>query len=316
MLQKSNKVVQSNKLIEAKYRLTLQEKRLILWLISQIHQDDLDFKRYEISVIEFAKMMELNSKTQYREMKAITASLITRLIQIENPYTGDLKQMAWLSFVKWSPNGGSCSVEFHPELKPYLLQLKEQFTQISFADLIGFDGAYTARILELTAQYVSTGKRTITIAELKKWCGIGDNEYRLYANFKAKVIEPAKNEINSKTSYSVDYREIKKSRKVDRLEWVINHSPVANTNTSNDVSYIPINYTVCTIPEIVEFCKTHELTLSRDLIDFLLQVTRFDKTISTLTLGFTSTFYRDRCDTESVANSLKAHFAVQSIEFN
>jgi plasmid replication initiation protein len=311
--KKLTKVVQSNKLIEAKYRLTLQEKRLILWLISQIHQDDLDFKRYEISVIEFAKMMELNPKTQYREMKAITASLITRLIQIEDVNTKELRQMAWLSFAKWNPDGGYCSVEFHPELKPYLLQLKEQFTQISFADLMGFKGAYTARILELTAQYASTGKRITAIDEIKGWCGIGNDEYKKYSHFKLKVIDPAKKEINDKTKYNISYKEIKKSRKVDKLEWSVARKD--EEKVKPDLTLIPINYAACAIPEIVEFCKTHELTIRRDLIDALLQVIAFDQSPTTLTLRFAGTFFRDRCDNEIVQNALIAYFNVQNIQF-
>lgn len=212
-------VVQSNKLVEAHYRLTLQEKRLVLWLISLIHRDDVDFKKYQLKIIDFAQMMQLNPKTQYKEMKLVTKSLITRAIEIEDVEASSVKQMAWLAFAHWELRKGICSVNFHPELKPYLLQLKEQFTQIGFADLLGLSSVYSVRIFELLAQYEAIGTRKTSIEEIRKWCGIGKDEYELYKDFKRRVINRAKTEINAKTGYEIDYREIKESRKVVAIDW-------------------------------------------------------------------------------------------------
>lgn len=212
-------VVQSNYLVEAHYRLTLQEKRLVLWLISKIKRDDIDFKKYKLNIIDFAAMLNVNPDTQYKELKKVTGSLITRLIQIEEPQTGATKQMAWLCFAHWEPKKGICSLEFHPELKPYLLQLKEQFTQIGFADFLGLSSVYSVRIFELLAQYLTIGKRTTTVEELRSWCGIQKDEYQKYDHLKSRVINRAKTEINLKTEYEVDYQEIKESRKVVAIEW-------------------------------------------------------------------------------------------------
>jgi plasmid replication initiation protein len=220
--KKQEIVVQSNKLVEAHYRLSLQEKRLILWLIKEIKREDTDFKKYKLNIVDFAEMMGLNPKTQYKEMKLVTRALITRGIDIEDLDTGATKQMAWLCYAHWEPKKGLCSLEFHPELKPYLLQLKEQFTQIGFADFLGLSSVYSVRIFELLSQYAPIGKRISQIDELRSWCGIQKNEYALYAHLKSRVIDRAKNEINAKTEYEIDYKEIKESRKVVSIEWTIN----------------------------------------------------------------------------------------------
>lgn len=217
--KKQEIVVQSNKLVEAHYRLSLQEKRLILWLIKEIKREDTDFKKYKLNIVDFAEMMGLNPKTQYKEMKTVTRALISRVIDIEDLDTRATKQMAWLCYAHWEPKKGLCSLEFHPELKPYLLQLKEQFTQIGFADFLGLSSVYSVRVFELLSQYVTIGKRLTTIDELRSWCGIHKSEYKLYADLKLRVINRAKNEINAKTEYEVDYKEIKESRKVVAIEW-------------------------------------------------------------------------------------------------
>ena len=217
----SGYVVQSNKLVEAHYRLGLQEKRLILWLTKEIGKDDTDFKKYHLKISDFAEMMGLNPKTQYKEMRKITKSLTTRSIEIENTETNAIMQMAWLCFAHWEPKKGFCSLEFHPQLKPYLLQLKGQFTKIGFADFLDLKSVYSIRVFELMAQYENLGKRYINIHDLRSWLGLSKEEYFFYANFKQRIIERAKNEINAKTEYEIDYTETKENRKVVGLEWTI-----------------------------------------------------------------------------------------------
>lgn len=214
-------VIQSNHLIEAHYRLSLQEKRLILWLIKEIGREDTDFKKYRLTITEFAQMMEFNPKTQYKEMKKVTKALIVRPIEINNLETKETMQMSWLCFARWEPKKGICSLEFHPELKPYLIQLKSHFTKIGFADFLGLKSVYSVRIFELLAQHELMGKRRMSIEEIRSWCGIGKDEYQFYAHLKSRIINKSKSEINDKTDYEVDYTEIKESRKVVAVEWTI-----------------------------------------------------------------------------------------------
>jgi len=219
--QNDQVVIQSNHLIEAHYRLSLQEKRLILWLIKEIGRDDTDFKKYKLTITEFAQMMELNPKTQYKEMKKVTKALIIRLIEINNLKTKETIQMSWLCFARWELKKGICSLEFHPELKPYLIQLKSHFTKIGFADFLGLKSVYSVRIFELLVQHELMGKRRMSIEDIRSWCGIRKDEYKLYAHLKSRIINKSKSEINSKTDYEIDYAEIKESRKVVAIEWTI-----------------------------------------------------------------------------------------------
>ena len=50
----SNKfIVKSNFLVEARYRLSLQESHVILWLLTQIQPDDEDFKMHSMQIADF-----------------------------------------------------------------------------------------------------------------------------------------------------------------------------------------------------------------------------------------------------------------------
>jgi Initiator Replication protein len=52
--KKNALIVQHNKLVEARYRLTLQEMRIVLWLLAEIQIGDTDFKSYRVRIKDLA----------------------------------------------------------------------------------------------------------------------------------------------------------------------------------------------------------------------------------------------------------------------
>ena len=214
-------VIQHNKLIEARYNLSLQEKRIILWLSSQMKSDDEDFKDYKLPVRDFAKMANITNKKLYEEIMEITEKLMKRVMKIRDVKTNRTIQVSWLSSAEYIHNEGCVLLCFDPKLKLYLLNLKQEFTKISLSDLFELKSIYSVRIFELLVQYESIGKRIITLFDLRSYCGINEKEYSDYFDLKRFSIERAKTEINNKTEYEIDYKEIKEARKVIALEWTI-----------------------------------------------------------------------------------------------
>lgn len=212
-------IVKSNDLVEARYRLSLQESRVVLWLLTQIRPEDEEFKTHQLKILEFSKLLQVDPKNRYIELAKITKRLMQRVMQIREVEKKRLIQVAWLSSAIYEEDRGIVSLKFDPVLKPYLLQLKECFTKINITDTLKFKSVYTVRIFELLLQYESIGVRKTPLEELRAYCGVGEDEYALYADLKRKVINRAKNEINAKTEYEVDYREIKESRRVAAISW-------------------------------------------------------------------------------------------------
>lgn len=219
---KNELTIQHNNLVEAKYRLSLQEKRLILWLLTQIKSNDEDFKLHKLEVSEFSKITGLGIDNQYSKLQKITLNLMKRVMKIYEPQTNSIFQVAWLSFARYYIKKGYIELRFDPALKPYLLQLKSQFTKISLGEIMQLTSIYAVRFYELLKQYEFIEKRRIAIKELRDYCGIAEGEYRRYSDFKKDVLERAKREINAKTEYNIDYTEIKESRKIVAIEWTIN----------------------------------------------------------------------------------------------
>lgn len=214
LVEAKNFVVKSNTLVEARYRLSLQESQVILWLLTQIRPNDEDFKPHKLQIAEFAKFTGVHVGNKYNELQEITEKLMRRVLKIYEPEMQDLLQVSWLSSAYYKSKQGYVLLRFDPGLKPYLLQLKSQFTKISIADTLKLKSVYAIRILELLLQYQAIGHRNITINELRAYCGIESQEYADYFDLKRKVIEKARSEITAKTDYAIEYSEIKESRKV------------------------------------------------------------------------------------------------------
>jgi len=269
-------------------------------------------------------MVGLKVDGQYGELQKITESLMQRVMKIREPGEKTLLQVSWLSSAFYEEDKGMVSLKFDSKLKPYLLQLKKQFTKINVTDSLKLKSIYAVRIYELLTQYETIGKRTITVEEFRNYCGIKEDEYKLYGHLKNKVINKAKSEINEKTDYSVNYKEIKESRKVVSTDWTIDKKakPEAAKKTitepksiQREITMLPINYDSCTIPDIIYFCKANVNALARDKIDYLLRINSFTKTDDKLSLGFESPFFRDRCDIDEVKNKLMSFFTVTNLEF-
>ena len=221
IIKNASYIVKTNSLIEARYRLSLQESHVILWLLTQIKPNDEDFKIHELDIAEFAKFTGVQLGNRYSELRKITRQLMQRVIEIYEPNVQELLQISWLSSARYQHKKGCVRLKFDPDLKPYLLQLKEKFTKINIADTLKLKSSHTIRVFELLLQYVLLGSRTISIVDLRSYCGLQQNQYKNYFDLKRKIIEKAKTEINSKTEYDIDYTEIKQSRKVVAIEWTI-----------------------------------------------------------------------------------------------
>ena len=222
---KNELIVQHNHLIEARYHLTLQEKRLMCWLASQVRKTDEDFKEHELPIKKFAELVDVKGDHLYKALDAITHKLMQKIITIRSLKRKGFVKAALLGGVEYYEGQGIINLSFHPYLKPYMLQLKESFTQINLSDIMGLKSIHAIRIYELSKQYESIGHRTIILSELREYCGISKAQYKKFNDFKKDVLERAKREINSKTDILIDYEEIKTSRKVTSIRFTIKVNP-------------------------------------------------------------------------------------------
>lgn len=219
LLPSSLIVTQSNHLLEARYNLSLGEQRLILSMIAKIQPDDEDFKPYKISISELSDFLCVAKGSAYHECKKITKSLLGRVLEIKE--TGRLLQTHWVSSADYVDGTGIVNLSFDPLLKPYLLQLKGNFTSCKFEMLLGFKSQYTMRMYMLLKQYERLKEREIEIDELRVMLGIRSNQYRYYNDLKRTILESTQKELKVKADLTFEFDEIKHGRRVGAIRFRI-----------------------------------------------------------------------------------------------
>lgn len=210
-------VTQSNQLVEARYNLTLGEQRLIFTMISRIQLDDDDFKPYRISLNELSEFLGINKNHMYSDCQKITKKLLEKVVEIQEP--GQLLQTHWVSSANYIDGTGSVLLTFDPLLKPYLLQLKGNFTSSRLEMLLSFKSQYTMRMYSLLKQYERLKTRDIELAQLRNILGLRKEQYNLYSNFKKDILEPTQRELKAKADLYFEYDEIKHGRSVGTIRF-------------------------------------------------------------------------------------------------
>jgi plasmid replication initiation protein len=212
-------VVKSNKLIEANYRLSTTEQRIIFSLCQNINRSDGDFKEYVFKISDFLELINVKDKSKYSTIPKICSDLMKRTIKIEDEK--EILVVSWLSSAKYRKGNGEVILRFDPNLKPYLLQLKGNFTKLDPKEFYQLRSSYAQRMYELLKEYENIGKITYQIQDLRRKLGILDKEYKLYGDFRRKVIEVAQEELKQSTLISFDFEPIKVGKKVDSLRFNI-----------------------------------------------------------------------------------------------
>lgn len=247
-------IKKSNDLVEARYRFDIWEMRVFSKMITMIETKDRDFKDYKIYLKEFIKDYALEGdKNSYRHLREGAEKLMRKIVTIINK-TGDVPMkfqtpvVAGLRTTLFDEEGKFIEVSFHPEMKPYLMELKTRFLVYDVRNILRLPSTYSIRIYELLKQYEKIGERKFDVKELKEILGIS-REYKMYGHFKSRVIDKAQADLAEFTDIQFSYEEIKDGKAVEKLVFTIQpNTPVrqaksrkpkteSNSNTQLSMSF-------------------------------------------------------------------------------
>jgi plasmid replication initiation protein len=218
-LKSKEVVVKSNDLINASYKLSLNEHRLILGAIGRVDATKAlsEGKMFRVEVQHIADLCEVSSTGNlYRDMRQAATRLFRRSIVIK----GDMKQsfLRWVWRVDYFDKEGAIGLYFSPDVIPYISTLNSKFAKYRLEDVAKFRSAYSYRVYELLAQWQGIGYREIAIEELRELLCL-EGKYKRWAELKRNVIDTAILEINEHSNLSVSYGYRKQSRRIVAIQF-------------------------------------------------------------------------------------------------
>lgn len=221
--QISRPVYKSNALIEASYRLTPAEQRIMLVCISQVRRDQpiTDDVLYSVSVADYAALSGTESHSVYKELADAALRLKRREVWItEHPNGNGSREKTlvtgWVQSIIYRKAEGRVELRFTKDMLPYLTQLTEQFTRYTLGDAGRLNSGYAIRLYELLCQWRETGAREVSIEWLRH-AFLLEGKYPALKDFKRRVIQPAVEQINEQTSLWVKWDQRKTGRRVSHL---------------------------------------------------------------------------------------------------
>jgi plasmid replication initiation protein len=202
---KNNLVVSSNDLVHAKYDLTLWQKRVFVYSISQLEKEDKRFESIKMPISDIIKFFK--GSDGVKTYNAILEAPKNLDKTIEIPYVTD-KGFLRYGFV-------------NNDLIPHLLDLKEKFLKYDIANVIELQSTYSFRMFEILKSYEYRKTIELEIDYLRKILEV-TTKYTSYKDFRIYIIDKAQQDLGDYCDISFTYEE-RKAAKGKKIESLVFH---------------------------------------------------------------------------------------------
>jgi len=211
----SLKIDKSYSLINAKYKLNPIEIKLVLSIVGLVRSDDEELKDYIIPLKHFEF---LTKNENYTRLRQACKSLFSKPLEIETDR--GWKMFTWFSYIEYDRVDSVLRCRLDKEMKPYLIQLKENFKSYSLKYILQMDSQYSIRLYELLKQYEKIGERKFALEELYETLQVSKSS-RAIGQFKRSILHFAQEELEKYSDIHFEYEEIKPSRKITGIKFII-----------------------------------------------------------------------------------------------
>jgi hypothetical protein len=213
-------IVKTNEFVRlSRYKLNVQELKIVAYLISQMKPQMTEIPRMTMSVKSFCDVCGINNSGRSR--KQVQDSVLS--LRNKGWWFEDEKSMssvAWIEHVEYDKGKDTIELELSRKLTEYIVLKKiEKRTQYELISIIDMQSEYSIRLFELLKSYSSMGRAEFQVDELRKILGATAKTYKEYKHFKAKVLNLALSEINNGKYpiLEVKLEVTRRNRKVDIL---------------------------------------------------------------------------------------------------
>lgn len=210
--------VQDNKLLNARSKLNLNEKRLILFSIYLARETECGLSNAPedfliVEAKDFASQFNMSIESAYIALKETAKTLFNRYVSWETINSKTNKEVKfkthWLDTIGYEDGSGMVHLRFHRDLVPLITRLSEQFTEIAINNVSKLTSVHAMRLYELIIQWKAVGRTPVfTLKELREKLGLDDSQYQKMSNFKKNVLDFAVWQISKLTDieiYNPDY---------------------------------------------------------------------------------------------------------------
>ena len=236
--------------------LSLIESKLVFTVVAQIDYKDEDFKNYKINANELhteiqnelKKEAKIRSKLKNKiitpsdiakdkskQLEIFCKNMMSKSLNLPVNNSLDFDIVSWFANFNYKSDEDIIYCNFHPKLKPYLIEFKNNhFKKVFASNILRFKSKYTHKIYMLLKSvqnnesyvFVDEYKNELPLKYIRELLGIKDDEYKLYADLKRFVLNKVIEDLKEIAEVNFEFKEIKKGKKVEKLKFKVKYKNV------------------------------------------------------------------------------------------
>lgn len=202
----------------------------------------------KVELFCFFKVDDSNKHSRFKEAIAKMQEQAFFEVREEKNKGFKFRRILPIPEVAWTDYDDKVLIRFDQAIMPYLIDLKQSFTQYALSDLVELNSKYSIILYKWLSmnfnQYehysVKGGRRaeqvesyrnpSISIKELRTMTDTV-NEYKRADHFETWILKKPLEEINKYTHFNVTYDKIKKGRSIDSIVFQIEKKRQADDNS-------------------------------------------------------------------------------------
>jgi len=243
MSRENRLVVKDNSLIDASFYLSLVEQRLMLLGIYEARKlEKLTFDTpVKVSVKSYIDAYKVADSTAYESLQDAVNTLFDRQFSYYDPIDNEKYKERWIYKASYMDDKGHVIMFFTPTVIKMISRLEANFTKYLIEEVSEFKSKYSIRLYELLAKWKSVGHtEKYEIIDLRSKLGLNEDEYKLTADFKKRVLDVAVKEINKtdKTDMQIKYEQFKQGRTISHILFKLSKKKDRKPKASKDINTI------------------------------------------------------------------------------
>ena len=213
---------QHNAITTARYEYTELQLDVFFYLLSQLRKDNTTGV-YRLSVKDLAEAT--GKKQNHAQLRKATESMGSRMFEVLTKKS--YKQIWMFQSVEYLDGEGTVAVKLSEDIRPYLFELRENFTSFQLYAALRLTSKYAKRIYQICSQWKDKGETPrMELVELKRMLGVidekGNDKFKKISQIREWVLDASVKQICEHTDLRISYELIKRGRSFELVKFHIN----------------------------------------------------------------------------------------------
>lgn len=210
--QRKMLVVKSNDFIRrGRFNLSLTEQRIVLYIISKIRPGSESFDVVTFEIRDFCEVCGIQYDANLTQIKEAIKTLADKSMWFLADGGKKETLVRWIEKPYLDVNSGTVRIRLDRDLIPYLLNVRDNYTQYELISILALHSKYSIKLFEWLKSYASMGSVLVSVSDVRDYLQTGDR-YPQIKDFNKFVLSRAVDDINAYTGLEVEYRPIKSGK--------------------------------------------------------------------------------------------------------